>query len=88
MRLFEWLIILITEQLIVLMRAHPHPGLFRGHLDSVMPMHDRGRRMPSQADDGDSIGESVNSDAASDSDGSDSGLLTDTSDEDAANNHQ
>ena len=37
---------------------------------------------------GDSVGESVNSEATSDSDGSDSGLITDTSDEDASSNHQ
>jgi hypothetical protein len=53
-----------------------------------MPMHDQGRGLPSQADDGDSVGESVNSEATSDSDGSDSGLITDTSDEDASSNHQ
>ncbi len=78
MRLFEWLS----------NARSPAPGLFRGHLDSVVPMHGQGRGMPSQAADGDSVRESVNSDATSDSDGSDSGLITDTSDEDAANNHQ
>jgi hypothetical protein len=77
-RLFEWLS----------NARSPSSGLFRGDLDAVMPMHDPGRGLPSQADDGDSVGESVNSEATSDSDGSDSGLITDTSDEDASSNHQ